>query len=123
MTEDSAVRREGGRGVFVAVYAPYLDEPPPAIEAAWRAVEGRPEAVALELRAGQDRFLLLHDPAEGVSRFGELELDGRAAVAVYCNNVLQSLTLAAGRRAACGDALIERDEVENGYLGKASAAQ
>jgi hypothetical protein len=77
--------------------------------------------VALELLAGEDRILVLHDPAEGISRFRELELDGRAAVAVYRNDALQSLTLAAGRRAACGDALIERERVENGYLETGSA--
>ena len=54
-----------------------------------------------------------------MSRFRELELDGRAAVAVYRDGVLQSLTLAAGRHAACGNALIERDNVENGYIATA----
>ena len=108
---------------------------PRSVRGGLRALSGRPSAggpgvlAAAGRAAGRrgvgscaadsDRFVLLHDPAEGVSRFGEFELDGRAAVAVYRDDVLQSLTLAAGRRAACGEAVIQREQAENGYAATA----
>ncbi|MGD9495801.1 MAG: hypothetical protein AB7Y46_05795 [Armatimonadota bacterium] len=107
--------RPGPEAVFVAVHVPWQGEAMSQVTVRRSAIEGRPQAVALEIDCGGTRFVVLHDPEAGECRFGDLVLDGRAAVATLQGAALQSLCLASGASARWEDARVEADAVGNGF--------
>lgn len=109
------IESPGPAATFAAALAPNrADEPAPQL----RRLDATGSALALEVVSGDDRWLLLHDPRAATSRCGDLELDGRLALAHWRDGELESLTLAGGRRAALGDA-----EVTAGPDGNASLSR
>ena len=110
------VSRPGPSAVFVAVHVPFEGQTPPSVHVVQHAVADRPNAVALEIRAGDERYLVVHAPGPGQARWGDIQLEGRAAVAEFRRGRLESLCLAAGTRAVCGATRVERDTVGSGYV-------
>ncbi len=103
------VNRPGPDAVFVAVYVPFEVEQSPDVHAQWQPVAGRPDAVALRLDCDDDVYLVLHATEPGQVPFGDLTLEGRAAVARLQSGQLISLCLAAGTSAIFGDVELRRE--------------
>ena len=89
--------------VFVTVYAPGDDAHPNDVVAELVPVEGRPDAVGVDLRcADGTRFVLLHAPEAGPVTCRDLTVDGRAGAVCLVDGEARWLSLAGGGTASYG---------------------
>ena len=104
----------GPEAVFTAVHIPWKGTPSPV--AVRRLLPAsRPWVVALEIVCEAETFIVVHDPEPGISTVRGLELNGRAAVATFDGERIQSLCLAGGTAARCGAVEVMADAGGNGF--------
>lgn len=106
------VSRPGPDAVFAAVHAPFRRRPP-VMDIECHVLSD--DTLALRISTGDEGYVLLHHLAQDDARFGDVFLQGRAAVVTLKDGTPQSLCLASGTSLICSEAELHLEKSGNAY--------